>query len=40
MLLLLAVRELATGGILFVTDVILVMVYINAIESGAVPFRR
>ena len=40
MLLLLAVRELATGGILFVTDVILVMVYIDAIESGAVPFRR
>ena len=40
MLLLLAVRELATGGVLFVTDVILLLVYINAIESGALPYRR
>ena len=37
MLLLLAVRMLAFGAIAYITDVILIMVYINAIESGVVP---
>lgn len=40
MLLLLTVRILAFGGMAYVTDVVLIMVYIDAIERGLVPFHR
>ena len=40
MLLLLTVRILAFGGMAYVTDVVLIMVYIDAIERGLVPFRH
>jgi hypothetical protein len=40
MVLLLAVRMLAFGGVAFLTDVILIVVYIDAIERGVVPYHR
>jgi hypothetical protein len=40
MLLLLTMRMLAFGGMAYVTDVVLIMVYIDAIELGVVPYRR
>ena len=40
MLLLLAVRLFAFGAMAFVTDVALILIYVDAIERGAVPYQR
>ena len=40
MLRLLTVRMLAFGGMTYVTDVVLIVVYIDAIERGVLPIRR